>query len=99
MARALLVLMVLGSVGWAVSWQPLHPQPALRSDHRELEQFVEDVARCTPTHALIFFILPSEDSDGGFANYCLRYLLGGRYVATNLDKFSPPLPHVDYIAV
>ena len=58
MARVLLALMVLGSLGWAVSWQPLRPQPSARSDHRELERFAEEVARRTPPHASIFFILP-----------------------------------------
>jgi hypothetical protein len=99
MARALLALMVLGSLGWAVSWQPLHSVPAPRSDRRELERFAEEVARRTPPRASIFFILPPEDADGGLANHRLRYLLGERYVATNLDKFSPPLQRIDYVAV
>lgn len=99
MARTLLALMVLGSLGWAVAWQPLRRPPAPPSDHAELQRFVEEVARRTPPHASIFFILPAEDGDGGLANHRLRYLLGERNVATNLDKFSPPLRHVDYIAV
>lgn len=103
MARVLLALMLLGSLGWAVSWQPLPlhlpPSALARSDHRQLERFAEEVARHTPPRASIFFILPPEDSDGGLANHRLRYLLGERYVATNLDKFSPPLRRIDYVAI
>src|SRR5215468_6081183 len=99
MARVLLALMVLGSLGWAVSWQPLRPQPIPRTDHAGLEQFAEEVGRRTPRHASIVFILPPEDADGGLANHRLRYLLGERYVATNLDKFSPPLQRIDYVAI
>ena len=99
MARVLLALMVLGSLGWAVSWQPLRPQPSARSDHRQLERFAEEVARRTPPHASIFFILPPEDADGGLANHHLRYLLFDRYVATNLDKFSPFFQRIDYVVI
>src|SRR5258708_3275064 len=67
MARVLLALMVLGSLGWAVSWQPLRPQPSARSDRHELDRFVEEVARRTPPHASIFFILPPESPDAAIS--------------------------------
>ena len=98
MARTLLALMFLGSVVWTVLWQPQQAPPPFRSDHRALEAFVLDVATHTPPGSSILFRLPAEDADGGLANHRLRYLLGSRYVATNLDQFSPPLRRVDYIA-
>ena len=99
MARVLLALMVLGSLGWAGVYQPLRHLADPPGDHRQLERFVLDVARRTPAKSSIFFILPPEDADGGLANHRLRHLLGERYVATKLDKFSPPLSHIDYVAV
>jgi hypothetical protein len=98
MARTLLALMLLGSVVWTVLWQPQAAPPPMPSDHRALEAFVLDVAARTPPDSSIFFELPAEDADGGLANHRLRYLLGPRYVATNLDEFSPPLRRIDYVA-
>ncbi len=99
MARTLLILMVIGSLAWAAWQQPLHHPAAPAGDHRQLERFVLDVARRTPRGSSIFFILPDKDADGGLANHRLRHLLGQRYVATNLDTFSPPLAHIDYVAI
>lgn len=98
MARTLLALMLLGSVISTILWQPQQPPRPLPSDHHALEAFVLDVAAHTPPGSAIFFDLAAEDSDGGLANHRLRYLLGPRYVATNLDQFSPPLRHIDFIA-
>jgi hypothetical protein len=99
MARTLLILMVIGSLSWSGLHEPLHHPASPPGDHRQLERFVLDVARRTPKGASIFFILPPEDADGGLANHRLRYLLGERLVATNFDAFSPPLAHVDYVAI
>lgn len=82
-----------------ITWQPLEPPRPMRSDHLELERFAAEVARRTPPNSSVYFVLPIDDSDGGLANHRLRHILGQRFVATNLDEFSPPLPHIDYIAV
>ena len=96
---ALLAVMVAGGLGWMIAWHPLEAPQPMPSDHQELERLVAEVAERTPPRSSIYFVLPSDDSDGGLANHRLRYLLGRRFVATNLDEFSPPLPHIDYVAV
>jgi hypothetical protein len=99
LSAALLATMVAGGLGWMIAWQPLQPLRPMPSDHQELERFAAEVAERTPLNSSIYFVLPSGDSDGGLANHRLRYILGQRYVATNLDEFSPPLPRIDYVAV
>lgn len=99
LSLALLAVMVAGSLTWMIAWQPLESPPPMPSDHQELERFAAEVAARTPPRSSIYFVLPSDDADGGLANHRLRYLLGERFVTTNLDEFSPPQAHVDYVAV
>jgi hypothetical protein len=98
LAAALLAVMILGNLGWMVAWQPLASPPPLATGHQDLEQFAAEVADRTPVGSSIYFVLPDDDADGGLANHRLRYILGQRLVATNLDQFSPPLKHIDYRA-
>jgi hypothetical protein len=92
-------ILLLGSIVWTTLWQPIEPLPTNRGDRPALETFALEVASRTPPGCSIFFQLPAADADGGLANHRLRYLLGPRYVATNLDEVSPPLRRIDFIAI
>src|SRR2546428_11358500 len=65
----------------------------LRSERSELRCFAEGVFERTPRRAVILFLVPPDDSDGGLVNHRLPYVLPGPKIPTSGDApFIAPRP-------
>jgi hypothetical protein len=70
-----------------------------RAEHAELRCFAEGVFRSTPPRAVIRFIVPDAELDGGLIDHRLRYVVPGRYIAAGTAAVRPAAtPTRGYIA-